>query len=90
MRYLAELPWAPDAILFNTHLRWRKESAGHFIVGAGTREVAAEVTLMLDQQDRLLKPSALFTHGALKALVIANEFLEGTLRRHWPLIRPHR
>src|SRR4051812_49325272 len=22
MRYLAELPWAPDAILFNTQLRW--------------------------------------------------------------------
>lgn len=23
MRYLAELPWAPDAILFNAGLRWR-------------------------------------------------------------------
>ena len=26
MRYLAELAWAPDAILHNPHLRWREEA----------------------------------------------------------------
>src|SRR3954451_19403832 len=58
MRYLAELPWAPDAILLNTELRWRKGSAGRFIVGAGTGELAAEVSLTLDDQGQITETFA--------------------------------
>ncbi len=28
--------------------------------------------------------------GALKALIVANEFLERTFRKHWPRMRHHR
>src|SRR3954469_10271638 len=58
MRYMAELLWAPDAILFNTQLRWSKESAGRFIVGAGSGEVAAEVSLTLNDQGQITEAFA--------------------------------
>ena len=35
LRYLAELAWAPDAMLENTALRWRESGSGDLIVGAG-------------------------------------------------------
>nr|WP_162998016.1 DUF6544 family protein [Brevundimonas lutea] len=53
MRYLAELPWAPDAILRNTGLRWREEGPDRLMVGAGSGESAAEVTLDLDREGRI-------------------------------------
>ena len=48
MRYLAELAWAPGAILANTALRWRDDTTDTLSVGAGTGETAAEVFLKLD------------------------------------------
>src|ERR1700737_585298 len=45
MRYLAELAWAPDAILLNTELRWREDGPDRLAVSAGVGETAAEVTL---------------------------------------------
>lgn len=48
MRYLAELPWAPDAIFLNPSLRWRADDADGFVVGAGEGETAVEVMLSLD------------------------------------------
>ena len=35
MRYLAELAWAPAAILLNTTLRWRVDSPDTLVVSAG-------------------------------------------------------
>ena len=48
MRYLAELAWAPDAILLNTGLRWREDGPGKLAVSAGSGETAVEVMLGLD------------------------------------------
>jgi hypothetical protein len=53
MRYLAELPWAPDAIVLNTALRWREDGADKIIVGAGTGETAVDVVLSLDTEGRI-------------------------------------
>lgn len=53
MRYLAELAWAPDAILRNTGLRWREDGPDHLIVGAGSDDTAAEVVLTLGGEGRI-------------------------------------
>lgn len=53
MRYLAELPWAPDAILYNTELRWRQYGPDKFAVSAGAGETASEVVLSLDSDGRI-------------------------------------
>jgi len=53
MRYLAELPWAPDALLHNTALRWRKDGPDRLAVSAGSGETASEVVLSLDSDGRL-------------------------------------
>ena len=50
MRYLAELAWAPDAILLNTALRWREDGPDKLAVSVGVGETAAEVTLNLDSE----------------------------------------
>lgn len=52
MRYLAELPWAPDAILENSALRWRVGS-GDIIVGAGEGTSAVDVIFGLDGAGRI-------------------------------------
>jgi hypothetical protein len=53
MRYLAELAWAPDAILLNTELRWREDGAETIAVSAGSGATMAEVTLHLDGEGRI-------------------------------------
>lgn len=53
MRYLAELAWAPDAILHNADLLWRVEECDCFVVGTGPGDTAAEVTLNLDSDGRI-------------------------------------
>ena len=53
MRYLAELAWAPDAILGNLELRWREESSDKLAVSAGQGENLCEVMLGLDNQGRI-------------------------------------
>ena len=53
MRYLAELALAPQAILFNTGLRWRDDGPDRLVVGAGSGETAAEVILSLDSDGRI-------------------------------------
>ena len=53
MRYLAELAWAPDAILHNTELRWRKDGPDALAVSAGSGETASEVVLSLDNEGRI-------------------------------------
>lgn len=53
MRYLAELPLAPDGILSNAGLRWRSDGPDRLIVGAGEGETGVEVTLGLDGEGRV-------------------------------------
>lgn len=53
MRYLAELAWAPDAILLNTELRWREDGPDQLAVSVGSGETAAEVILSLDSEGRI-------------------------------------
>lgn len=53
MRYLAELPWAPDAILHNAALRWREDAHDRLAVGAGAGETAVEIVLSLDAEGRI-------------------------------------
>lgn len=53
MRYLAELAWAPDAILLNLALLWRVDGPEHLAVSAGSGETAAEIMLTLDNEGRI-------------------------------------
>jgi hypothetical protein len=53
MRYLAELPWAPAAILLNRHLAWRELPDGRLIVSASTPATTAEIELALDANGRI-------------------------------------
>jgi hypothetical protein len=53
MRYLAELPFAPDAILNNTNLRWRELTPNLLAVSAGSGDTACEVQLSLDGEGRV-------------------------------------
>jgi hypothetical protein len=49
MRYLAELAWAPAAILANTALRWSEDGPDRLAVSAGAGETVSEVILSLDK-----------------------------------------
>ncbi|NDC58414.1 MAG: hypothetical protein EBZ50_06245 [Alphaproteobacteria bacterium] len=53
MRYLAEIPWAPDAILRNAALRWREVGPDTLAVSAGSGDSACEVALSLDSDGRI-------------------------------------
>ncbi len=47
MRYLAELPWAPDAILHNSELTWRTLDSRTLLVSAGKGALYSRVVLKL-------------------------------------------
>jgi len=53
MRYLAEIAWAPHAILCNPDLRWRVDGPDTLSVSAGDGETASEVILTLDNDGRI-------------------------------------
>jgi hypothetical protein len=53
MRYLAELAWAPQAILLNTALRWRVDAPDTLAVSAGAGETASEALLTLGSDGRI-------------------------------------
>lgn len=53
MRYLAEIAWAPHAILHNPALRWRIDDPYTLSVSAGVAETASEVILGLDSDGRI-------------------------------------
>lgn len=53
MRYLAEIAWAPHAILHNHALRWRVIDAATLAVSSGKGETVCEVTLSLDSDGRI-------------------------------------
>ncbi|MGZ3313107.1 MAG: DUF6544 family protein [Caulobacteraceae bacterium] len=47
MRYLAELPWAPDAILHNRELSWHALDSRTLLVSAGKGDLYSRVVLKL-------------------------------------------
>ena len=53
MRYLAELAWAPDAILANASLSWSVIDDQTFRVSAGLEGAHAEIELRLDERGRI-------------------------------------
>jgi hypothetical protein len=53
MRYLAELPWVPDALVLNPALRWRVLAPDRLAVAAGEGAAAGEVVLGLDAEGRI-------------------------------------
>jgi hypothetical protein len=53
MRYLAELAWAPDAILTNASLSWRVIDGQVFQVSAGREGTRGEIQLRLDENGRI-------------------------------------
>lgn len=58
MRYLAELAWAPDAILSNPSLSWRVLDERTLRVAAGHGAARAEVELGLDGEGRIASARA--------------------------------
>lgn len=60
IRYLAELPWAPDAMLANRGLAWTVVDDRTIRVGASLGTVHAEVEFVLDSAGRVQTASA---HG---------------------------
>lgn len=70
MRYLAELAWAPDAIMRNTSLRWHDDGPDGLIVAAGSGGTAAEVTLTLDGDGRIVGAFAPDRGALVKGVVV--------------------
>jgi len=58
MRYLAELAWAPDAILANPALVWTVIDGRTLRVSAGRDDARGEVELRLDENGRIASISA--------------------------------
>ena len=53
LRYLAELPLAPDAILLNTKLQWQQIAADRFSVSAGAGATLSQLEVTLDGDGRI-------------------------------------
>jgi hypothetical protein len=58
MRYLAELAWAPDAIVYNPSLSWTVIDGRTLRVSAGRDHARGEVELQLDESGRIARVSA--------------------------------
>lgn len=54
IRYLAELPLAPDAMLHNGDLGWREIDAATIAVTAGSGDTSCEVVLGLGPEQRII------------------------------------
>jgi hypothetical protein len=58
MRYLGELMWNPDAILFNAHLQWRVLDRMVLSVAAGHGPRRGEVRVLLNQAGDVVRVEA--------------------------------
>lgn len=58
MRYLGELAWAPEAILYNRALRWRRLSDSEFEVSAESSGGLAAVRLKLNEEGDITQAEA--------------------------------
>lgn len=92
MRYVAELAWAPDAMLLNRALRWNALSERVFAVSAGPAENAATVMLECDDAGRIVTVTApdrpMFANGKYCATPWFGRFCE--YRRHAGYCLPFR
>lgn len=77
MRYLAELSYAPDAMLHNLHLRWRVENADTIHVAAGSGDTAAEVRLSRGSDGRISSIFAADRPRSAKPPVLPTPWLGG-------------
>ena len=85
MRYLAELPLAPAAILGNPSLRWRSDTAVRLIVSAGSGDTAAEVTFTLGTDGRV---ASVFAPDRPRA--VKNTFVPAPWQGRFSDYRQHR
>jgi len=53
LRYLAELPLSPDAILLNTKLQWQQIATDRFSVSAGAGATLAQLEVTLNSDGRI-------------------------------------
>lgn len=58
MRYLAEMPWTPDAILHNAALRWSSSGDDTIQVEAGQGDSSVAVRFRLDDQGDIVEMQA--------------------------------
>jgi hypothetical protein len=58
MRYLAELPWVPDALLHNPHLRWRQLEDDVVEVETSTAGTKAKVRFRFDTEGDIVEMQA--------------------------------
>lgn len=58
LRYLAELPWSPDAILFNKSFDWTVLDAKTIKVATGVGAERGEVTFDLDENGLVVRAAA--------------------------------
>ena len=68
MRYLAELAWAPDAIILNQSLHWSETDARTMCVAAGSGAGRGSVRVDLDEDGRIgsiFAPDRPYTDGTL-------------------------
>ena len=77
MRYLAELSYAPDAMLHNPHLRWRVENADTIHVAAGSGDITANVRLSVGPDGRISSIFAADRPRSAKPPVLPTPWLGG-------------
>lgn len=70
MRYLAELAFAPDALLHNRSLGWRVVDANQIAVSCGPTAMQTEVTFALDANGRIARATAQDRPRATKGLPV--------------------
>jgi hypothetical protein len=58
LRYLAEIAWAPDAILANDRLLWSEIDRGKLVVSARVGEVDGHVTISLNDEGMIAQVDA--------------------------------
>jgi hypothetical protein len=58
LRYLAELPWNPDAVLLNNTLQWNVEGPDTITDAIGVGQSRCEVTFSLDERGLITRAAA--------------------------------
>jgi hypothetical protein len=84
MRYLAQIAWAPHAILHDHDLRWHVFDAETLSVSAGADDTACEVFLSLDGKERITR-----TFAADRPRNAVEPFLPTSWREHFSKYHSH-
>jgi hypothetical protein len=81
MRYLAELPWSPDAMVHNPDLRWRQLDEKTVEVEAGKGGVVAKVRLYFDDSGDIVGMQA-DARGRAEGMEVVPRPWRGTYSEH--------